>query len=136
MEVGLLIADSSERTTTNRRSAMTRWGIGRAWLLAGALVLLFATTSWAEAVTEANVDAAVAAAKTPEDHAALAAYFTSKAEAAMTSAEKHDKMKKSFGSSKSMAQHCSNLASTDRQQAKEYTALARAQEQLSRGGGK
>ena len=116
---------------------MTRWGIGRAVLAAGALALLCAAASWAaDAITDANVDAAVASAKTPEDHAALAAYFTSKAEAAVASAENHQKMKKAFYGSKSMAQHCGNLASTDRQQAKDYTALAKAQERLAKGGKK
>jgi hypothetical protein len=87
----------------------------------------------AEPVTDANVDAALASAKTPEEHAALAAYFTSKAEAAMANAEKHEQMAKSFGGSKSMAQHCANLASDYRKQAKEYTALAKAQNQLASG---
>jgi hypothetical protein len=57
----------------------------------------------------------------------------------MASAENHDNMAKSFGGSKAMAQHCASLASADRKQAKDYAALAKGQEQLSKGttgGGK
>ena len=70
------------------------------WYLTMALTAtaLFASTARAaEPITDANVDAAVAASKTPEDHQALAAFFTSKAEAALASAVNHDKMAKAFG---------------------------------------
>jgi hypothetical protein len=87
----------------------------------------------ADPITDANVDAAVAAAKTPEDHQALATFFTSKAEAAIASAENHDKMAKAFGPSKSMAAHCASLAAADRKQAKDYSAMAKMQEQLAKG---
>lgn len=100
---------------------------------------LFASTARAaDPITDANVDAAVAAAKTPDDHQALAAFFTSKAEAALASAENHDKMAKAFGPSKSMAAHCRDLASAARRQANDYTALAKAQDALAKGttGGK
>jgi hypothetical protein len=87
----------------------------------------------ADAISDDNVNAAVAAAKTPEDHAALAAFFTTKAEAAIASAEKHNQMAKSFGPSKSMTAHCKDLASTYRKQAADYTALAKTQNALAKG---
>jgi hypothetical protein len=114
-------------------------GFGRT-AIPGALLVAVALFGWrgtvaraADAISDDNVDAAVAAAKTPEDHAALAAYFTSKAEAAMASAERHDQMAKSFAPSKSMASHCKDLASADRKQAADYTALAKAQDALAKG---
>jgi hypothetical protein len=115
-----------------------QWVSGIQWkrylMTALAATALLASAAWAaDPITDANVDAAIASAKTPEDHAALAAYFTSKSHAAMADAERHDKMAKSFFGSKSMPQHCSNLASADRKQAREYGALAKEQDQLSKG---
>ena len=100
---------------------------------------LFASSARAaDPITDANVEAAVASAKTPEDHQALATFFTSKAEAALASAENHEKMAKGFAPSKSMASHCVGLARADRKQASDYTALAKAQNALAKGtsGGK
>ena len=102
-------------------------------LLAAAVVASGHAVARADAITDANVNDALAAAKTPEDHKALAAYFTTKAEGAMGSAENHDKMAKLFEPSKSMAAHCAALAAEDRKQAKQYTALAKAQEDLAKG---
>ena len=102
--------------------------VAAAWLAWGGSV-----ASAADAITDANVDQAIAAAKTPEDHQALAAFFTSKAEAAVADAQKHEEMAKAFAPSKSMAAHCATLAANDRKQAREYTALAKAQERLAKG---
>jgi hypothetical protein len=84
-------------------------------------------------VTDDTVEAAVASAKTPADHAALAEYFTSKAQAATASAENHDKMAKGFHgkAGERMAAHCKSLAAADRKQAQDYTALAKAEQQLA-----
>lgn len=98
-----------------------------------ASALLASAARAADPITDANVDAAVAAAKTSDDHQALAAFFTSKAEAALASAENHDKMAKAFGQSKSMAAHCKDLASAARKQANDYTALAKAEDALAKG---
>ena len=118
----------------------TQWIVTGQWkrnltaaLLAAAFVGWGGSVARADPITDANGDAAAAAAKTPEDHQALAAFFTSKAEAAIASAENHEKMAKAFGNSKSMATHCASLAAADRKQAKDYTALAKAQEQLAKG---
>ncbi len=85
-------------------------------------------------MTDDNVAAAVAAAKTPADHHALPAYFTSKAEAAQANVQKHDEMAKGFSGKahERMAEHCNALAKTFRQQAAEYTALAKAQGKLAK----
>lgn len=87
-----------------------------------------------EPITDDNVVAAIAAAKSPADHHVLAAYFTSKAEAAEASAENHDQMSTAFNGKahERMATHCRSLASADRKQAKDYTALAHEQEALSK----
>jgi hypothetical protein len=84
-------------------------------------------------VSDETVSSAIAAAKTPEDHAALAEYFTSKAEAATASADKHDRMARGFlgKAGERMSAHCKSLAAADRKQAADYTALAKAQQQLA-----
>jgi hypothetical protein len=96
--------------------------------------------AWAaDAITDDNVDAAVAAAKTPEDHQALAAYFTAKSEAAIAAAERHAKMEAMHpftgkAHNEAWGQHCKGLMSTYRQQAKDYLALAKEQEAAAKGG--
>ena len=119
----------------------TTWTVMNQWKRALAVALIVsAWLGWggavaraADAITDDNVNQAISAAKTPEDHQALAAYFTSKAEAALANAKKHDDMAKSFAPSKSMAAHCAALAANDRRQAKEYTAMAKAQDRLAKG---
>lgn len=103
--------------------------------LAAALVVGWAATAArAETITDANVAAAVAAAKTPADHQALATFFTSKAEAAQASVEMHEKMATAFsGKARSvMAAHCMGIAKADKQQVKDYTALAKEQAALAK----
>jgi predicted secreted protein len=83
-----------------------------------------------EAITDDNVDAAVAAAKTIEDHQALAAYFTAKSEQALANAKRHSRMGSLLGSGKpptSWEAHCHSLVKTSEQQAREYAALAKVQ---------
>jgi len=100
--------------------------------------LLIASTSAAARageITDENVDAAIAAAKTPADHEALAAFFTKKAEAALASAQAHTRMTTSYTgkSRQSIVMHCRTLATSYRKQAQDYTALAKEEEHLAKG---
>ena len=118
------------------------------WLLScvGAAVTAALLVGWAgsaaraaDAITDDTVDAAVAAAKTPDEHHALAAYFTSKAEAAVAAADRHAKMGLTHpftgkAHNEQWAQHCASLIKAYRQQAKDYLALAKEQEAAATTG--
>jgi hypothetical protein len=89
----------------------------------------------ADAITDDNVDQAVAAAKTPADHQALAAYFTSKAEAATAKVDSHRRMATAFSGKQkeNWRTHCDALIGAYKKEAKEYIALAKQQESLASG---
>jgi hypothetical protein len=89
----------------------------------------------ADSITDDNVVEAVSAAKTPADHQALAAYFTAKAEAAGAQGERHTRMAAAFSGKghENMQMHCKALARTSKEQAKDYTALAKEQDKLAGG---
>lgn len=90
----------------------------------------------AETITDENVAAAVTAARTVEDHQALAAYFTTKSKQALAEVEKHKTMASALGKGKqagSWEAHCHSLMRTYQEQAKDYTALAKEQEALAKG---
>jgi hypothetical protein len=114
------------------RGSRARWRMVTT-ALAVVMTAGVAVAARADTITDDTVGSAIVAAKTPEDHAALAQYFTSKAEAATASAEKHDTMAKGFEgkAGERMAAHCKSLAAADRKQAADYTALAKAQEKLA-----
>ncbi len=94
-----------------------------------------AAPACAQTITDDNVVEAIAAAKTPADHQALAAYFTSKAEAAMAKVDMHRRMAAAFGGKmrENLKMHCDALIGSYKQQAKDYTALAKEQQQLAGG---
>src|SRR5690349_10229614 len=75
-------------------------------------------------ITDDNVEAMMAAAKTPADHQALAAYFTAKSKAAQADVEKHMRMSNLFGGKGKSAWegHCHSLMKTYEAQAKDYAA--------------
>jgi hypothetical protein len=83
----------------------------------------------ADTINDGNVEAALAAAKTPADHEALAAYFTSKADEAQANIEKHKRMSGLFGGKGKSAWegHCHALIRSFEEQAKDYKALASEQ---------
>ena len=98
--------------------------------LIGTLTLgLAASTVHADAITDENVEAAMAAAKTPADHQALASYFSAKANEAQANVEKHRRMSGLFGGKgkSSWEGHCHSLMRTYEEQAKDYAALAKEQ---------
>jgi hypothetical protein len=108
------------------------------WVVATLTAALF--VGWAgslaraaDAITDDTVDAAVAAAKTPAEHHALAAYFTAKAEAATAAADRHARMGLTHpftgkAHNEAWGQHCKSLIKTYQQQARDYLALAKEQE--------
>ena len=83
----------------------------------------------ADTITDDNVEAAMAAAKTPVDHQALAAYFTAKSNEAQANVAKHQRMSNLFGGKGKTAweAHCHSLMRTYEEQAKDYAALAKEQ---------
>src|SRR5262245_8255686 len=102
------------------------------WVAALAAALAIASAGSpvrADTITDDNVEAAMAAAKTPADHEALAAYFTAKSKAAEAEVQKHKTMSKLFSGkgSSSWEAHCHSLMKTAEQQAKDYAALAKEQ---------
>jgi hypothetical protein len=105
-----------------------------ATVLATGLALgLAASIVRADAITDENVDAAVAAAKTPADHQALAAYFTAKSEAAKAEVERHRRMSLAFGGKQrtSWEAHCNSLMKASQEQANDYAALAKEQSAIA-----
>jgi cytidine deaminase len=83
----------------------------------------------ADTITDDNVEAAMAAAKTPADHQALAAYFTAKSQQAQANVAKHQRMSNLFGGKQKTQweAHCHALMKTFEEQAKDYAALAKEQ---------
>lgn len=106
-------------------------------LLAAAAALLVigsaVATVRADAITDDNVEAALAAAKTPADHEALAAYFTAKSNEARDNVAKHKRMSSLFGGKgkTSWEGHCRSLMRTYEEQAKDYAALAKEQKAVA-----
>ena len=104
-----------------------------ATVLATGLALGSAPVVRADPITDENVEAAVAAAKTPADHQALAAFYTAKAEVAAAKAEQHKRMVTAFtGKGREAWQmHCDSLVRSSKQEAKDYEALAKVQAGLA-----
>ena len=81
-------------------------------------------------VTDANVAEAIAAAKAPQDHEAIAAYFRAQAAAQGEKVKLHEAMLKSWEKTVSgkslehMRKHCENLIASFRKMEKEYAAMA------------
>lgn len=89
----------------------------------------------ADTITDSNVEAAVASAKTVEDHQALAAYFTEKSKQALANVETHKRMSNLFSGKQGTgwAGHCHSLMKSFEAQAKDYAALAKEQEAIAKG---
>ena len=89
----------------------------------------------ADATTDRDIDAAVAAAKTPADHQALAALFTAKADAALAVARRYEARRYAFSgkSQQNLFLHYQSVAASYRKQAHRYAALADQQTKLAEG---
>ena len=85
---------------------------------------------------------AEAAAKTPEQHMALAAHYREKAAQAHADAQRHVGMAESFATARSantlpaMRQHCETLSKASRDQEAAYTAMAAEHEAEAKKAGK
>lgn len=76
-------------------------------------------------------------AESPSQHAALAAHYRSKAEAARSEGQRHERMGKSYMRGKAtersaMRQHCRDIAKQQKSLAAEYDALAKLHEDESK----
>jgi hypothetical protein len=102
-------------------------------LMLGAQPVLGAT------VTDDNIYASLAAAKTAADHEALAAYYQGKASKALDQAKAHEKMEKTYerwGSGKEQAQHsvhCKGLIKSYENLAASYQQLAKDHLEIAKG---
>ncbi len=122
------------------RLRMRPWVARLGFIVLGLSILAASTWRVASAaeITDQNVDQMLAAAKTPEDHQALAAYFTAKAAAAGEQAKTHERMLNALqGQSKPPAasmwrSHCNNLIRTFRNQQDDYKSLAKVQETIAK----
>jgi predicted secreted protein len=103
--------------------------------LAAGLTFGWANTALcADKITDDNVEAAVAAASTAEDHQALAAYFTAKSEEALANVQKHKRMANLVqGKEAGWPAHCQKLVKTYQEQARDYAELAKVQAALAKG---
>ena len=122
---------------TTTRSMLRKLGTCAVWgAFAAVLVNGWAPAAVrAQTITDDNVAQMVASAKTPADHQALSAFFTSKAEAAMAKVDQHRQMASSFTGKQreNWKMHCNALINSYKEQAKNYTALAKEQQQLASG---
>jgi len=82
---------------------------------------------------------AIETAKTPAQHAALAAYFRGKAAEARAEAKRHESMGRTFdlisrsrAAGNAMRVHCERLTKNAESDAVEYDALAAGQEELAK----
>ncbi|MDX2166051.1 MAG: hypothetical protein SF182_03280 [Deltaproteobacteria bacterium] len=103
--------------------------------LAALLMLALSATTVHAQVTDENVDAAVASAKTAADHEALATYFSGKSKQALANVEMHKKMAGAFSgkAASSWEAHCNSLIKSFQQQSEDYASLAKEQAALAKG---
>jgi hypothetical protein len=116
-------------TRESRRAWGTTLFVTALALLAAVVIGSANSPVRADAITDDNVEAALASAKTASDHQALAAYFTAKSKQAQNNVQKHRSMSGLFGGKGSQAwdSHCRSLMRTYEEQAKDYAALAKEQ---------
>jgi hypothetical protein len=102
--------------------------------LAALLALTVSSAAVHAEVTDENLDASVAAAKTAADHEALATYFTAKSKQALANVEMHKKMSQAFSgkAASSWEAHCNSLIKTYQQQSEDYAALAKEQAAMAK----
>lgn len=89
-------------------------------------------------VTDATVEARVAAAKTPADHEAIATYYRAEAAAAEAAVKRHEAMLAKYRTLSSettriMQGHCTTLISSYKKVAESFEGLAKEQENLAKG---
>jgi hypothetical protein len=124
-----------------RPTKYTRSGLAARFLAIAALGLTltctFASDTHAQ-VTAQNVAEKIAAAKTPADQEAIAAYYRSEAAAAAEKVKSHEAMMasyKTFGKGgPGLADHCKTLIAQYRAAEQDYTKMAAEHEALAKAG--
>lgn len=123
----------STRTTGVRRTGQNAiFGIITMAILATLATGVIGATQAlaADTVTDANVAEAIVAAKTPQDHEAIAAYFRAQAAAQGEKVKLHEAMLKAWEktvagrSLENMRKHCNDLIAASRKAQKAYEAMA------------
>lgn len=112
-------------------------------LAAGLLALAFslvAPGSGFAQITEQNVAEKIAAAKTPADHQAIAAFYRSEAAEAAAKVKTHEAMMSSYRTAgkpgEGLAAHCRTLIAQYTAAEKDYTHMAEEHEALAKEGSK
>lgn len=103
----------------------------------------------AKTMTSKEAKALIATAKTPEDHAKLAQYFTAEADRLETDAKEHDEMVEAYRKNPmtqmraektpgavGTIEHCKFLAKSFREAAKSAREMAAEHEQMGKNAGK
>ncbi len=116
-------------------------GASRSYALVGMVLLalmLAIQPVRAATVTGDNLDESIAAAKTAEEHEAIATYFKGKADDARAQVKAHEGMLKAYGrwgSGKEKghhANHCKDAIKSYENIAKDYDALAKEHETMAK----
>ena len=107
------------------------------WLALVAAMTIAAPTYRVAAAEDMDIDAKIAAAKTPADHEAIAAYYDAQAKEAHAKAAEHAKMAKEYRSVGALAkgrfpEHCEGLARIYASAAKEYEAMAKSHRDMAK----
>lgn len=109
-------------------------------LMALLVAVLAVPTMQARAADCSGLDAKISAAKTVADHEAIAACYDAMAKDAQAKADEHKKMAQAYSMSSigtqatktHFHQHCESLVGIYESEAKEYTALAKAHEDMAK----
>ena len=116
----------------------TNWTRGFLAAVAFAALSSIAVVAIADEVTEQNVAERIAAAKTPQEHEAIATFFKGQAAAAGEKAKEHEAMLGSWKKSTSgrslnvMRQHCEDAIASYKKLQKDYEALADEHEKMAK----
>jgi len=119
----------------------SNWTRGFVAALAFTACSSVAAATLAQGVTDQNVAERVAAAKTAQEHEALATFFKGEAAAAGDKVKEHESMLASWQKTTSgrsivvMRQHCQNAITSYKRLQKDYQAMAEEQEKLAKEAG-
>ncbi len=105
----------------------------------GGLSLAVAVEPTQPALTRKELKAAIASAKTPQDHLRVAAYYKSEANRLLTEAKEHDELAALYGKSPNpvairvgrSAEHCKYIAESARKAAQASLELAKVHEEMA-----
>lgn len=119
----------------------TNWTRGFLAAVAFAALSSIAAVAIADDVTDQNVAERIAAAKTPQEHEAIATFFKGQAAAAGEKVKEHQGMLASWKKATSgrslnvMRQHCEDAITSYKKLQKDYEALADEHEKMAKKAG-